>query len=88
MHHEGSIKNLILTIKKLLFQSNSLNYFRTQYLIHGLLLIKNFYGGPTMGSRDIIECNPKQPSCKKVCGPQEGHCVKRCEIQGGGQEMA
>jgi len=23
-----------------------------------------------------------------VCGPQEGHCEKRCEIQGGSQEMA
>jgi len=23
---------------------------------------------------------------KKVCSPQEGHCEKRCEIQGGGQE--
>jgi len=23
-----------------------------------------------------------------VCGLQEGHCEKRCEIQGGGQEMA
>jgi len=33
--------------------------------------------------------NPKQQSCKRrVCGPQEGHCEKRCEIQGGGQEMA
>jgi len=28
------------------------------------------------------------PAVKKVCGPQEGHCEKRCEIQGGGQEMA
>jgi len=28
----------------------------------------------------------KQPNYKKVCGPQEGHCEKRCEIQGGGQE--
>jgi len=25
---------------------------------------------------------------KKVCGPEEGHCEKRYEIQGGGQEMA
>ena len=25
---------------------------------------------------------------KKVCGPQKGHGEKRCEIQGGGQEMA
>jgi len=23
-----------------------------------------------------------------VCGPEEGHCEKRCEIQGGSQEMA
>jgi len=28
------------------------------------------------------------PTAKKVCSPQEGHCEKRCEIQGGGQEMA
>ena len=32
--------------------------------------------------------NPKQPSCKKVCGPQKGYGEKRYEIQGGGQEMA
>ena len=25
---------------------------------------------------------------KKQCGPQKGYCEKRCEIQGGGQEMA
>ena len=25
---------------------------------------------------------------KKVCGPQKGYGQKRCEIQGGGQEMA
>ena len=32
--------------------------------------------------------NQKQPSCKKRCAPQKGHGEKRCEIQGGGQEMA
>ena len=32
--------------------------------------------------------NQKQPSCKKRCGPNKGHGEKRCEIQGGGQEMA
>ena len=32
--------------------------------------------------------NPKQPSCKKVCGSQEGCCDKRCETQCDGQEMA
>ena len=35
-----------------------------------------------------IVSNQKQPSCKKRCGPQKGHGEKRCEIQGGGQEMA
>jgi len=35
-----------------------------------------------------VKSTPKQPSCKKVCSPQKGHCEKRCEIQGGGQEMA
>jgi len=32
--------------------------------------------------------NKNSPAAKTVCGPQEGHCEKRCEIQGGGQEMA
>jgi len=26
------------------------------------------------------------PAIKKVCSPEEGHCEKRCEIQGGNQE--
>jgi len=35
-----------------------------------------------------VKSNPKQPSCKKNVWPHEGHCEERCEIQGGGQEMA
>jgi len=36
-----------------------------------------------------VKSNPKLPSCKKkVCAPQKGHCEKKSEIQGGGQEMA
>ena len=38
--------------------------------------------------QSILLSNPKQPSCKKVCGPQKGYGEKKCEIQGGGQEMA
>ena len=34
-----------------------------------------------------VESNPKQPSCKKVCGPQKCCCEKRCEIHSGSQEM-
>jgi len=35
-----------------------------------------------------VKSNPKQSSYKKSVQPQEGHCEKRYEIQGGGQEMA
>jgi len=35
-----------------------------------------------------VKSNPKQPSSKVSVRPQKGHCEKRCEIQGGSQEMA
>ena len=44
--------------------------------------------GTFLQIRSHIVSNQKQPSCKKRCGPQKGHGEKRCEIQGGGQEMA
>jgi len=38
-----------------------------------------------MQLQKVVKSNPKQPSCKKSVRPQK---AKRCEIQGGGQEMA
>jgi len=35
-----------------------------------------------------VKSNLKQPSCKKGVQPQKDHSEKRCEIQGGSQEMA
>jgi len=35
-----------------------------------------------------VKSNPKQPSCKKWLQPKKGLVKKRCEIQGGGQEIA
>jgi len=36
-----------------------------------------------------VKSNAKQPSCKKnVCSPKKAIVEKRCEIQGGCQEMA
>jgi len=35
-----------------------------------------------------VKSNPKQPSCKKSVWPQKHHHDKRCEIQGGSQEIA
>ena len=32
--------------------------------------------------------NQNSQAVKKECGPQKGQDEKRCEIQGGGQEMA
>jgi len=39
-------------------------------------------------SMQKVKSNPKQPSCKKKRVAQKGHSEKRCEMQGGGQEMA
>ena len=37
------------------------------------------------GKTNLIQ---NSQAVKKVCGPQKGYGEKRCEIQGGGQEMA
>ena len=37
---------------------------------------------------DIIYLIQNSQAVKKECGPQKGYGEKRCEIQGGGQEMA
>ena len=44
----------------------------------------------TPDSKSLVNCYLIQNSqaIKKVCGPQKGYGEKRCEIQGGGQEMA
>ena len=39
-------------------------------------------------TNDIIYLIQNSQAVKKVCGPQKGYGEKRCEIQGGGQEMA
>jgi len=35
-----------------------------------------------------VKSNPEQPGCKKKCADPKKAIVKKCEIQGGGQEMA
>jgi len=35
-----------------------------------------------------VKSNPKQPSYKKVCGPQDCYCEKICEIQSDGRLSA
>ena len=40
------------------------------------------------GRAENIYLIQNSQAVKKVCGPQKGYGEKRCEIQGGGQEMA
>ena len=46
----------------------------------------------TAGTTEMIHDNDNliqnSQAVKKQCGPQKGYGEKRCEIQGGGQEMA
>ena len=37
---------------------------------------------------ELKRSNPNSQAVKKECGPEKGYGEKRCEIQGGGQEMA
>ena len=38
--------------------------------------------------RNILNLIQNSQAVRKECGPQKGYGEKRCEIQGGGQEMA
>ena len=48
----------------------------------------NLYYEPTIVVHDNIYLIQNSQAVKKECGPQKGYGEKRCEIQGGGQEMA
>ena len=50
-------------------------------------IVHNYYHNIGLRIGKLCISNQKQPSCKKRCGPHKGHGEKRCEIQGGGQEM-
>ena len=54
----------------------------------GLLLLLNFYTKDVTDFYVRYYLNQNSQAVKKECGPQKGQDEKRCEIQGGGQEMA
>ena len=47
-----------------------------------------FYTFLRVGLTVTVYLIQNSQAVKKVCGPQKGYGEKRCEIQGGGQEMA
>ena len=55
--------------------------------LQGDLFVADFYTG-YLFLADILNLIQNSQAVKKVCGPQKGYGEKRCEIQGGGQEMA
>jgi len=78
------------------------NNHKLQHTRSSYVLSNNFYFNRIAriwNVLPVVDCNlniptikfhliQNSPAVKKVCGPQEGHCKKRCEIQGGSQEMA
>jgi len=76
-------KILIITIQ-VNFVPNPSEMWRRQHKFAWIVAIKIVAINNYKKKWNLIE---KQPSCKKMCSPQENHCEERCEIQGGGQEM-
>ena len=73
--------------------SNPTNYIFLRSAINTLSIeyIKNpFFQNLKIGLECllIVYLIQNSQAVKKVCGPQKGYGEKRCEIQGGGQEMA
>ena len=66
-----------------IFHVNSVNYCSSCEFSYN---IDNNY--ITLQSSIYIYLIQNSQAVKKVCGPQKGYGEKRCEIQGGGQEMA
>ena len=61
--------------------------------IHSSYDLKELYSMQNCINEMVQCCSYKNliqnsQAVKKVCGPQKGYGEKRCEIQGGGQEMA
>ena len=71
----------------------------TSHIRYSSTITLHMHGNPRMIAHVILRGTATNHSLKynliqnsqavkKVCGPQKGYGEKRCEIQGGGQEMA
>ena len=86
----------MFTAKIVLFHQGSTELRRCENCV--FFLSVNILTGVTrrlLGPHDTLPCVliyiyliQNSQAVKKVCGPQKGYGEKRCEIQGGGQEMA
>ena len=52
------------------------------------MLLQTFSAGHCKALIQYNTIIQNSQAVKKECGPQKGYGEKRCEIQGGGQEMA
>ena len=75
---------ILVISKKLVNKLQSVDFITSLWL--GITLwITNEISNFVTCSNNLIQ---NSQAVKKVCGPQKGYGEKRCEIQGGGQEMA
>ena len=72
-------------MKFYLFRIIHYNYDICKYCFLGLTAHYDLY---VKKGSVIVYLIQNSQAVKKVCGPQKGCGEKRCEIQGGGQEMA
>jgi len=64
-----------------------ISFYPTRVDNHLLLGHHQLHNRPFLSTETKYVSNPKQPSYKKGCDPKKA-IAKKCEIQGGGQEMA
>ena len=80
----------MFTAKIVLFHQGSKELWKCENCVscqytHGCYALASWAARHTTVCLDLIQ---NSQAVKKECGPQKGYGEKRCEIQGGGQEMA
>ena len=83
--HVHSKNRLVSSRKHRATEVRKLRFLSSCQYTHGC------YAPASWAARHTTVCldlNQNSQAVKKECGPQNGQDEKRCEIQGGGQEMA
>ena len=74
------------TLPVKMYLSKGLIYSNTTIVNNSNKAIKVNFNKTTLPAYNYLIQNSQ--AVKKECGPEKGYGEKRCEIQGGGQEMA
>ena len=83
--HVHSKNRLVSSRKHRATEVRKLRFLSSCQYTHGCDAPASWAARHTTVCLDLIQ---NSQAVKKVCGPQKGYGEKRCDIQGGGQEMA